>query len=374
MMAATIAKRVDIETGRSMDRRAFAKVALASAFTAARSPVIAAPAFDPFTYRGGDRQKLLEDGAKREGRVMFYSALIPNLGLRAITIGFKQKYPFVAIESYRGTEVAITQKMLAELRAGAPVGDTMEGSELAPLFLKSGLLQKFDSPYLEKIPPQYRERSGLSAATRFSYYGTAYNTKLVPPGTQPKTFEDLLDPKWKNRLAWRVGSNSGAHMFVANVMVTMGDKADAYLKALSQQNVVAFNGAANALIDRVIAGEYAITLTTAEHLPIIAATKGAPIAAQPLQPMPSTVASIMIPRGTTHPNAAMLFVDYILSAEGQTVLRDAQYFPTNTDVQPLKELWPVSPRLAGLKENFISDQALSDTQAKVEAQFKKYFA
>src|SRR5215510_10925687 len=111
-----------------MDRRSFAKVALASAFTAARGPAIAAPAFDPFTYRGADRQKLLEDGAKREGRVMFYSALIPNLGLRAITNGFKQKYPFVTIDSYRGTEVAITQKMLAELRAGAPVGDIMEGS------------------------------------------------------------------------------------------------------------------------------------------------------------------------------------------------------------------------------------------------------
>jgi ABC-type Fe3+ transport system substrate-binding protein len=81
----------------------------------------------------------------------------------------------------------------------------------------------------------------------------------------------------------------------------------------------------------------------------------------------------MIPKGTKHPHAAMLFVDYVLSTEGQTVLRDAQYFPTNRDVQPLKELWPVSPRLAGLKENFISDEVLYSTQAKVEGLFKKYF-
>src|SRR5215471_4314939 len=371
-MLRRIAERPRIGTGSmpALTRRAFTGVLFAApAFARARA---AAP--DPFTLMSFDREKALEDGARREAALMFYSSLIPNLGLRAVVDAFRRTYPFVDLQSWRGTEVAITQKTLAEIRAGGPVGDVLEGSELAPLFLKSGLLQKFESPMLAKIPPQYRDKTGLTAATRFSYYGTAYNTRLVPPGTQPKTYADLLDPKWKNRLAWRVGSNSGAHMFVANVMVTMGDKADAYLKALSQQNVVAFNGAANALIDRVIAGEYAITLTTAEHLPIIAATKGAPIAAQPLQPLPSTVASIMIPRGTTHPNAAMLFVDYILSAEGQTVLRDAQYFPTNTDVQPLKELWPVSPRLAGLKENFISDQALSDTQAKVEAQFKKYFA
>ena len=356
-----------------MNRRRFTAAALAACAAVSRRAE-AALAGDIFNYSGPDRQAILEAGARREGRVMFYSALIPNLGLRAIVNGFQKKYPFISIESWRGTEVNITQKMLAELRAGAPVGDVMEGSELAPLFLKSALLQKFTSPEAEKIPPQYREKSGLSMATRFSYYGSAYNTKLVPPGTQPKTFEDLLAPKWKNRLAWRVGSNSGAHMFVANVMLTMGDaKADAYFKALSAQNIVAFNGAANALVDRVIAGEYAVTLTVALHLPIIAASKGAPIAAHPLQPMPTAVASIMIPKGTKHPNAAMLFVDYVLSTEGQTVLRDAQYFPVNREVQPLKELWPVSPQLAGLKENFISDEVLSETQAKAEGMFKKHF-
>src|SRR5258708_9615115 len=89
--------------------------------------------------------------------------------------------------------------------------------------------------------------------------------------------------------------------------------------------------------------------------------------------MPSTVASIMIPKGTTHPFAAMLFVDYVLSAEGQSVLRDAQYFPVNDEVQPLKALQPVSPRLAGLKENFIDDEVLYATHAKVAALLKKHF-
>src|SRR5262245_12112306 len=356
-----------------LNRRAFGAAALGVCAAAGRAK--AAPAQDPFAYRGADRQAFLEAGARREGRVMFYSSLIPNLGLRALQLGFQKQYPFIAIETWRGTEVAITQKILAEMRAGPPVGDAIEGSELAPLFLKSGLLQRFESAHWSKIAESYRDSSGQSAATRFSYYGTAYNTKLVPPGTQPKTFEDLLDPKWKGRLAWRVGSNSGAHMFVANVMLSMGDTAsERYLQRLAAQNVVAFNGAANALIDRVVAGEYAITLTTALHLPIIAASKGAPVAAQPLQPMPTAVASIMIPKRTRNPHAAMLLVDYILSEQGQTVLRDSQYFPVNSDVQPLKELWPVSPRLAGLKENFISYDMLYRTEAKVEGLFKKYFA
>ena len=353
-----------------LTRRTFAA---AGAYLLTGARVLAASA-DPFDYRGADRAAFLSAGARREGRLMFYSSLIPNLGLKAITDGFKKKYPFVAVESWRGTEVNIAQKMLAELRAGSPSGDLIEGSELAPIFIKSRFLQPFTSPETQKTPAQYRDATGLTAATRFSYYGTAFNTKLVPPGTQPKSFSDLLDPKWKNQMAWRVGSDSGAHMFVANVMLSMGEaKADAYLKALAAQNVVGFTGSAQALIDRVIAGEYAITLTTAQHLPIIAASKGAPIAAQVLQPMPVTVASIMIPKGTKHPHAAMLFVDYVLSAEGQTVLRDAQYFPVNQDVQPLKDLQPVSPRLAGLKETFIDDEMLYATHSKVAGLLKKHF-
>lgn len=355
-----------------LSRRSIAP--LAAGFCLAAAQGFAAPAPLPFTYSASDRQSFLEQGARQEARLTFYSSLIPNLGLQAITDGFRKKYPFIAVETWRGTEVNIAQKVLAELRAGAPSGDLLEGSELAPLFMKSGLLQPFTTPAVNDTPPQYRDTTGLTAATRFSYYGTAYNTRLVPPGTQPMQFGDLLHPKWKNQMAWRIGSDSGAHMFVANILLTMGDaKADAYLRALAAQNVIGFAGSAQALIDRVIAGEYAITLTTAEHLPVIAASKGAPVAAQVLQPMPATVASIMIPKGTRHPHAAMLFVDYMLSPEGQTVLRDAQYFPVNDKVQPLKALQTVSPRMAGLKENFITDAVLYDTHTKVEALLKKYF-
>jgi iron(III) transport system substrate-binding protein len=347
---------------------------LAAGFCLATRQSLAARAPSPFAYSASDRHSFLERGARREARLTFYSSLIPNLGLQAITDSFRKTYPFVTVETWRGTEVNIAQKVLAELRAGAPSGDLLEGSELAPLFMKSGLLQPFSTPAANDTPPQYRDPTGLTAATRFSYYGTAYNTRLVPPGAQPIQYADLLQPKWKNRMAWRVGSDSGAHMFVANILLTMGDaKADAFLRALAAQNVIGFAGSAQALIDRVIAGEYAITLTTAEHLPVIAATKGAPVAAQPLQPIPATVASIMIPKGTRHPHVAMLFIDYMLSPQGQTVLRDAQYFPVSAKVQPLKALQAVSPRVAGLKENFITDAVLYDTHGKVESLLKKYF-
>jgi len=120
--------------------------------------------------------------------------------LRAIVNGFKKKYPFVAIESWRGTEVAITQKMLAELRAGTPVGDTLEGSELAPLFLKSGLLQKFTSPELGKIPPLYRDKSGQTAATRFAITAPPITPSSFRPARSPRPSRICSIPN--GRIAW----------------------------------------------------------------------------------------------------------------------------------------------------------------------------
>ena len=373
-MIRSIAIKTHIESmTTNLNRRDLASAAAGLILAGSGAP--AAAQVSPFSYRGVDRQSVLEKGARSEGRLTFYSSLIPNLGLKAIVDGFRKRYPFIAVDTWRGTEIDVAQKTLAEMRAGPPLGDLLEGSELAPLFMKSGLLQPFVSPAAQDTPTEYRDNTGMTAATRFSYYGTAYNTRLVPPGTQPMQFSDLLQPKWKNRMAWRIGSDSGAHMFVANIVLSMGDaKGESFLRALAAQNVIGFSGSAQALIDRVIAGEYAITLTTAEHLPVISAGKGAPIAAQPLQPVPATVASIMLPKRARHPYAAMLFIDYMLSPEGQTVLRDAQYFPVNAKVQPLKTLQTVSPHFAGLKENFISDTVLRETHARVEALLKKYFS
>jgi len=149
-------------------------------------------------------------------------------------------------------------------------------------------------------------------------------------------------------MAWRVGSNSGAHMFVANIMLTMAMLPPmAICQHLAGQNIVAFNGAANALIDRVVAGEYAITLTVAQHLPIIAASKGAPVAAYPLQPMPSAVASINDPQGDQESATPRCCSSITCSRGRQTVLRDGQYFPTNSDVQPLKGIVAGEPAPRG---------------------------
>ncbi len=122
--------------------------------------------------------------------------------------------------------------------------------------------------------------------TRLSYYSIAYNTRLVPADKVPKSYDDLLDPQWKGKIAWRIGSASGTPLFITNLRLAWGEeKARAYFEKLKEQKIVNFGaGSARTLVDRVIAGEYAIALNIFAHHPLISKAKGAPVNSQLLDP------------------------------------------------------------------------------------------
>jgi iron(III) transport system substrate-binding protein len=329
---------------------------------------------DILNSKSPDRQKILEEGARKEGTLMFYSALTVDQGLRAEINAFSKKYPFIKAEFWRGTEIQISQKVLAEQRANNVQVDIVESVGVAGTLTRANALLPFESPFADAIPERYRDKTKLSAASRLNFFGIAYNTKLVPPGTQPKTYDDLLDPKWKGKLAWREDSVSGAILFITNLLMTRGEAAtDAYLKKLVAQEIVSFNGSARTLVNRVIEGEYLIGINIFLHHPVISATEGAPAGAQAMEPVPSVAGTLVIPKGLKHPHAAMLFLDFFISKEGQEVMRDAQYFPVIDSVKPLAQLEPITPSLVNLKENYISDQQLLDYNRKAEALYKEYF-
>ncbi len=355
----------------------FSRVLAALAFGGAiglAAPARADATSDILLLKGADRQKVLEEGARKEGELMFYSALTIDQGLRAIVDGFMKKYPFVKAEFWRGTELQIVQKTLAEQRANAMVGDVIESVGIVTHMTRANALLPFYSPHFEEIPERYRDKSGLSAATRLNFFGLAYNTRLVPPGSQPKTYDELLDPKWKGKIAWREDAVSGSALFITAMMITRGEKAtEDYLQKLRAQNIVSFTGSGRTLVNRVIEGEYQLAVNIFMHHATISNSQGAPTLPQPMEPIPSISGSMMIPKGVKHPYAAALFTDFFLSPDGQAVMRDAQYFPVTTTVKPLKELEPIMPASAGLEEIFVSDQQLFDWQRKTEAIYKKYF-
>lgn len=323
---------------------------------------------------GPDRQKILEEGARKEGKVTLYSGMIVDQALRPMTDSFMKKYPFIKAEFWRADSNKIVQKILAEARAKSLTVDVGESTSLSEPLIKAGVAVPFKSPELDVYPKDYTDPRNLWGATRFSYFGVAYNTKAVAPADVPKSYEDLLDPKWKGKLAWRDGSDSGSPLFVTNILMLMGEqKGEDYLKRLSAQNIVNFTGSARTLVNRVIEGEYPIALNIFLHHPIISAQKGAPVAALPLQPVPSLNGTVLFIKGAKNPHAAMLLIDYMLSEEGQKTLEAADYLPAHPNVSTNPVLQPIIPKKAGLKENFITPEKLFELNDKSEALLKKYF-
>jgi ABC-type Fe3+ transport system substrate-binding protein len=197
----------------------------------------------------------------------------------------------------------------------------------------------------------------------------------VPPDQVPKGYEDLLDPRWKGRMAWRIGSATGTPLFLTNLRLAWGEqKAMAYFDRLKDQKIVNFGaGSARTLVDRVIAGEYAIALNIFAHHPLISKGKGAPVSSQLMDPVATTAATMSVVKGLHHPYAAMLLVDYILSKEGQGILARAEYFPVDPDVAPLPALAAVVPRIAGVPENFVGPDKLIKYTESSEEIFLKLF-
>ncbi len=350
-------------------------LAIGAIVTLGAAPAAAQAAADnPAMYRGPDREQRLIEGARKEGQVTVYSSMIADQALRPILNGFEAKYPFVKPQYVRDDPPQQLQKVMAEARAGRMVVDVLESTGLEVPVRAAGIDQPFWSPEVEAYKPERRDPNNYWAPTRYSYLGACYNTSLVKPGEAPKNFEDFLDPKWKGKIAWS-STVIGAMLFITGVRNSMGEeKALAYLQKLAKQDIAPIASANRVVVDRVMAGEYALCLDSFLHHPIISARKGAPVAPLPLDPVLTVVSSVMMPKAPPHPHAAMLFIDYLLSKEGQGKLQSADYFPAHPEVSASPDLDKIVPHKIGLKENFISPPKMNADLARSRAIYQELFA
>jgi ABC-type Fe3+ transport system substrate-binding protein len=349
--------------------------AFAAALLSAALGTGAARAQNIMLDHGPDRDKSILDGARKEGQVVFYSAMIVNQALRPLADAFMKKYPFVKMTFWRGDTEEIIDKLAAEERAHNVVADVAEGTGVGDLAVGAALTQPYFTPLVAELPERYRDPQNRWTYTRISYFSAAYNTRLVPPGTQPKSYDDLLDPRWRGKLAWRVNTASGTPLFMTAIRLARGEqKAEAYFEKLAQQKIINFgSGSARTLVDRVIAGEFPVALNIFAHHPLISKAKGAPVDSQLLNPVPSTAGTMVIPKGARHPYAAMLLADFVLSKEGQQILAGADYFPVRADVSPRPALASVIPQRAGVPELFISPDELNRYTESSQKIFENLF-
>jgi ABC-type Fe3+ transport system substrate-binding protein len=275
----------------------------------------------------------LVEAAQKEGEVLLYTTLIVDQAVRPIIKAFRARIPGVDVKIVRSDSAQLVVRLLNEGRAGRVQSDVWQLADgLAPL-QKENLVARLDLPSARGLPAELIDAKGSWVATNLSTRSLAYNTQLVPAEQVPHTHKDLLDPRWKGQLVWHPYSIAGGYGFIGVVLKSMGeDKGLAYLRALAKQNVVPLHVAARAVLDRVLAGEYAIGLDMNSSHVAISRALGAPVAFAPLDPVTMTTQIAGLSRGAPHPNAAKLFLDFMVSRAGQEVFRAIDYIPMRPDV------------------------------------------
>ena len=352
------------------------KFVLPAVVAAALSSTARAATIDEIAnLKGPDRENVLIEGAKREGKVMIYSAMIEDQALRPIIKAFHEKYPFVEAEFWRADTRDLINKALAEARARAVNVDIVEGGGVSQGMIRAGVTQAFSLPALTGYDKDLYDAKGMWAATRLSYFGLAYNTRLVSEPDAPKVYDDLLDPKWKGSLAWAATTETGgAAMFITFIRSWMGDeKGEAWLAKLAQQKIANLSGSPREVVNKVMDGEYAASLGIFLNHPIISAQKGAPVAPRPLEPVVGNASVMILMKAAPHPHAAILMMDFLLSQKGQEVIRDADYLPADSRVETPKALDPIIPTKANLQRKFLSEEDLFAARTKSLEIQKKYF-
>ena len=273
--------------------------------------------------------------AKQEGQFTWYTALIIDQIVRPLTSAFEAMYGIKA-NYVRGDTQANSLKLLNEKQAGRVMSDVFDFNSGVELLRKAGAVRRFVSANGAELPPQYRDPEGYWVSAYLFVLTPGINTSLVPAAQRPKTYDDLLAPYWKDKIAVKPNDLSGIHGFIGNVLIFMGEeKGMDYLRKLSRQNIKLVNASARAVLDQVIGGEYAMALQIFNHHAAISAAKGAPVDWLRLNPATVTPGVVALTEGARHPNAGLLFVEFLTSKEGQEIFQKAQYLPVRPDVPAL---------------------------------------
>jgi ABC-type Fe3+ transport system substrate-binding protein len=286
--------------------------------------------------------------AKKEGEVVLYTTHIVDQIVRPLIRSFQSYVPGVEVKYVRADGLGLVVRLTNEARANRVQADVWCMVDGVQSLLRGGFAAPFEVANARDLPAGLVDQNKFWVATNTGVRSAAYNTGMVPKEFAPKSYQDLLDPRWKRKIVWNPKSMTGAWGFISTVIKGMGDQSGmAYLRALAKQEVVPLPIAIRAVLDRVIAGEYAIGLEMNNTHAAISAAQGAPVKWVPLNPVSETLQVAGIARGAKHPNAARLFIDFMVSKAGQEVFRDADYLPMRPDV--LAKIPELKPEQGGYK-------------------------
>lgn len=285
-------------------------------------------------YGGPDRLQRIVAAAQKEGSLTLYTS-IAAADLPALIGPFEKKYG-VKVNVWRASTVNVLQRTISEAAAKRFDADAihMSAPEMEALY-RGKLLQPVASPNFTKLIPGAVPPHREWVATLLSVFVQAYNTNRIKKEELPKTYRDLMDAKWKGML----GIEAEDQDWFATVVQEMGEEQGLkFFRELVLRNGISVRQGHALLANMVVSGEVPLALTVYSYMPESAKRKGAPVDWIVLEPAVARPNAIGIARRAPHPNAALLFYDFMIS-DAQELLLSMNYVPTNAGApSPLKNL------------------------------------
>ena len=291
----------------------------------AQTPV---KADDIFNYQGPDREKRLIEKAKLEGALTIYTSLAPTEA-RPMVEAFEKKYG-IKVELWRAISERVIQRTVSEAKAGRHTVDVVatNGPEME-LLSREKILTPYFTPHAADLPPAGIPKHRLWLPDRLQFFVVGFNTNLVKKEDLPKSLAGFLDPKWKGKL----GIEAGDAEWMATLFTKWGEKeAMAFFRKLSEMRPEVRKGHV-LLAQLVAAGEIPVGLTIYSANAETLKRKGAPIDWAPIEAV-ARPQGLGISRNAPHPAAALLYADFVLSAEeGQKLYESMGRPPVNLKVK-----------------------------------------
>lgn len=302
------------------------------------------------------------DKAKQEGRIAFYTSWGPS-DADYVVKAFERKFPQLRIETVRASSERTLTRLLGEQRAGKYLGDVVAISGIQWGILKEkNALDRYLSKEAANFPADWRDPEGYGVGLHQTLYVIGYNTRLVSAETAPKSYEDLLQPRWKGQLGW---DSEEYYLFGALLKARGKDKGMEYWRRLAEQQVN-FRKGYTLITELVSAGEFPLSVSLYQHRVDEYVEKGAPL--QWIAPNPLVGGDpnrISLLKNAPRPNAAKVFIDFMLSTEGQKLLQDKGRSPGRIGMSAK------NPRLRGVKTFTLHVNA--DEYEQLGKEFSKVF-
>jgi iron(III) transport system substrate-binding protein len=309
------------------------------------------------------------EAAKKEGKVVWYTSLaLPT----AEKIGklFEAAYPGIKVEVQRTGSQRILQRVMQEQQANLKLVDVIHTSDAGHFVLlkEKKLLMKYTPAGVDAFPAGFKDKDGYYFTLRATVNVIAYNTKLVSAAEAPKTWKDLLDPKWKGKLVTAHPGYSG--VISTHVLALVHLHGWDYFKQLAQNKLMLVQSAVDPA-GVVASGERVVAVDGGDYYYYQMKKKGNPIeVVYPKEGVPLVVSPTAIASFAPHPNAAKLFTDFTFTRELQQVMADSEGLYTG---HPEVKYPTDKPKLSDLKLLNVDAEELEKRNEEIKSRFVEFF-